>query len=269
MFWKFALSAGTALAFTVTPVPALAQNDAAGADAFAALAGAFEVEPLTAEQEARLPLARQLVDRVLPEGTMGEMMGSMFEGMLGPLAELAQEDVSGALQTALGYSGTDLGIDEAAAAQALAIVDPGWRERQAATTAASQEMTRGMMARMEPVMRTVMAELYAIHFTEVQLRDIDAFFATETGAIYARESYRMASNPRIAAALFADPELMFGAIAEMGPAMEAALANVPVARAYGELSSEEVNRLSRLTGLSKPELQEGMAYAAGLGDYTE
>jgi hypothetical protein len=268
MMRRMMLLASAALSLALAPAPAVAQDDeaaqAAVADAFADLASAFEVEPLTPEQEARLPAARRVVERVLPDGTMAEMMGSMFDGLLGQSGALGQADATSALEEALGYPGISYGLDEATAAAALAIVDPGWQERSTASARASQELTATMMSRMEPVMRNVMAELYAIHFDDAQLRDIEAFFATDSGATYARESYRMASDPRIMAAVFSNPDIMFGTMTDSIAAMEAAAAAVPPRRTYGQLSASERNRLTQLTGLSKTELEEYMGYTASL-----
>ncbi len=264
MFGKFIGSAGLALALAVAPAPVLAQDDEAEA-ALAALAAGFEVEPLTPEQEARLPLAREIVERVLPEGTMGEMMGSMFDGMLGPLAELGAQDSDGALANALGYSASELGIDDEATEAALAIIDPAWRERDALAVEMTQAMMGDMMTRMEPLMRDVMAQLYAIYFDDTELADINAFFATESGANYARQSYRMASDPRVMAAVFSNPDLLFGPMMESAAEMEAAMEAVPAARGLADLSDEEVARLVELTGLEREDIEYGMEYAAGTG----
>ena len=67
-----------------------------------ALAGMFATEPLSAEEEARLPAATALVDKIVPDGTIGEMMSGMFDGMLGPIMEMGEEDAKGPLAKLLG-----------------------------------------------------------------------------------------------------------------------------------------------------------------------
>lgn len=262
-------ASGLALALAAAPLPVQAQSaeDEAAMDAaFAALAENFEVEPLTAEQEARLPLAREIVAKLIPEGTLGELMGSMFDGMLGPMAALSANDSDNALYKSLGYSANELGIDDAAAEAALAIIDPAWRERDAVAAEMTQAMMADMMTQMEPMMRNVMAELYAIHFDDVQLADIHAFFSTESGTVYARESYRMASDPRIMAAVFSEPDLLFGPIMQAAAEMDAAMAALPSARTMEELSEEEVARLSELTGLDREDIAYGMEYAQSIDE---
>lgn len=243
--------------------PAAAQNDADMAQ-MAALSSMFETEPLTPEQEARLPIARQIVEKVLPEGAMMEVMGSTFDSLLGPIMQMANEDTGGALATALGHRPEELGLDEAQTAEVLAIIDPAWRERNAAISSLTQTMMADMMTRMEPMMRNVMGELYAIYFDEQELRDISAFFETESGLSFARQSYAMAGDPRIMAAMFEDPELLFGTFAEMPARMEEAMADVPQGRAYDELSQADRSRLLELTGFTKEELEAAMSVAADM-----
>lgn len=243
--------------------PAAAQSEAEMAQ-MAALSAMFEVEPLTPEQEARLPVARQIVEKVLPEGAMMEVMGSTFDSLLGPIMQMANEDAGGALAMALGHRPEELGLDEAQTTEVLGIIDPAWRERNAAISSLTQTMMADMMTRMEPMMRNVMGELYAIYFDEQELHDISAFFETESGLSFARQSYAMAGDPRIMAAMFEDPELLFGTFAQMPAQMEAAMADVPSGRAYDELSQADRSRLLELTGFTKEELEAAMSAAADM-----
>jgi len=261
MFRKLIMAlAGTAvLAFS--PITAVAQDEPDMAQ-LAQLGAMFEVEPLTQEQKARLPMARGIVERILPEGAMMEVMGSTFDGVLGPILEMANADEGAALAGALGYRPEELAMDETASTEILAIVDPAWQERNRAISTMTQTMMADMMTRMEPVMRDVMSELYAIYFTQDELVDIDSFFSTPSGLNYARQSYAMAGDPRIMAAMFAEPEILFGSFAQMPVLMEEALADVPEARNFTDLSKADRNRLMQLTGLSAQELQAGMDAAA-------
>ena len=248
----------------IAPAPALAQDeaDAAAMEQFAAMGEMFDVEPLTSEQEARLPLAREIMQRVLPEGAMQEMLGSTFDGILGPLMIMAEGDTSVALASSLGYRPSELQLDEAATAEVLEIIDPAWRERGEATSAATQAMMLAMMTRMEPMMREVMTELYAINFNDTQLADIAAFYSTASGEAFARQSYTMASDPRIMAAVFSDPEMILGPMMEMPATLEQAVAGIPAVRQFADLSADEKARLSDLTGFSAEDLEAAMNITA-------
>ena len=241
--------------------PVAAQDEGAGdaamEDAFAVMAGMFEVEPLTPEQEARMPAARALIDRIMPEGTMAEVMAGTFDGLLGPMLAATSTDSASRLSEMLSYADVaDLSDDEAR--EALAIIDPAWEERYGLMVEAMESSVTAMMTRMEPVMRNVMAELYAIHFSDQQLADIDGFFATETGAYFARQSYLLVNDPRIMAALFEDPELLMGATFDMIAELETAQASLPATRLYADLTEEQRARLASLTGLSKEELEAAL-----------
>lgn len=261
MLRKTLTALGSAALLAITPVSAIAQDNAPTGD-LAALGAMFEVEPLTPEQQARLPLARQIVMKVLPDGAMMEVMGSTFDNVLGPIMELANADAGAAFAGVLGHRPEDLALDEAQTAQVLAIVDPAWRERNAAISNVTQATLADMMARMEPIMRNVMGELYAIYFDEQELRDINAFFDTESGLSFARQSYAMAGDRRIVAAMVQDPELLFGAFAQFPAQMEEAMAGLPQVRTFADLSPAERARLVELTGLAEEQLAAAMNAAA-------
>ncbi len=249
-------TAGMALALAAQPV--LAQDnyqetqEAETADAFAALGAMFEAEPLTAEQEARLPTARRIIDLFIPEGTFGEMMGGAVGGILGPMAEMEQ-DPRDALDQALGYMAPTEEMDDESVIATLDIVDPIWRDRQAAEMAAAEQMMVRMGEVMEPMMREVMTELYAIYFTQAQLEDIEAFFQTDTGTVFARESWSMSSDPRIMARMFSN-EAMWEQMLDF-EGLEEQLAGVAEPRNYADLQSEERARVMELTGMTEEQLR--------------
>ncbi len=262
LFNKIVLALGGAVSLAIIQAPAMAQDNDAEMEAFADLGAMFEVEPLTPEQEARLPRARAIMEKVLPEGTLADVMGDSFDGILGPMMEMANNDPSAALTLALGTDASSLDLDEEATREALTIVDPAWRERGEAIQGATQAMVTNMMTRMEPMMRNVMTELYAIYFGDTQLADIETFFSTPSGTAYARQSYAMASDPRIMAAMFAEPEILFGTMTEIPVLIEEAGKNLPSARNYADLSGQEKAHLIELTGLSGEELETNMAIVA-------
>ncbi len=260
---KLLFVAGSAVALASVSMPAVAQDEAEGAmteadmaDAMAGFAELYPAEPLTAEQEARLPTARRVVSYFMPEGAMVEMMDSMFGGIIAPLAE-TEINAGSALEAALGHMVSSGDMEEADVIATLAIVDPDWESRNAAEAEAIGQMMTRMAEVMEPMMREVTSELYAIYFTQAQLEDIEVFFRTETGAAYARSSWQMSSDPRIMSRMFSNEAMwqeMFN-IEEMEAEMEA----VSASRTYEELSSAERSRVLELTGLTDEELRAGIS----------
>lgn len=246
--------------------PAVAQDAAEDEAALAMMAELFEVEPLTAEQQARLPAAEAIVGKILPPGTMGEVMGAMFDRILDPLMALATQPSEAAAASQLGVEPDLLELDAEQSAEVLALLDPAWSERQERTMGVTQAAIGRMMTAMEPAMRTAMAELYAVNFDERELADIDAFFSTETGAAYARKSYAMASDPRLMGAMMQSMPQLMGSFAEMEADLAAAVADLPPPRGYADLGQQDRARLAALTGLGPEEIEAGMARAAAETD---
>ena len=248
MFRKTLLTLGASLALTAQPLAA--QDEMPDEDAFAALAGMFEVEPLTAEQEARLPLAQEIIARMIPPGSMGEMMDGMMGGMFEQLSQIGMAANSDAdfVAEKIGLMGEDLLLTEAEAAELAAMFDPVRKERMQREAQLVPSMAAAMATAMEPTMRKAMSELYAINFAQGELEEINAFFATETGTSFARKSFTMASDPRVmAVSMQALPDMM-AQIASMEEKMKAATADLPQARSFDELSDAEKRRVAKLTG---------------------
>ena len=265
MFRKAFLILAAPLVLAAQPVAA---QDQAEEDPFAALAGMFEVEPLTSEQQARLPLAQQIVERIIPPGAMREMMDAMFNGSFKQLMEMGAE-----AQAPEAFVASQLGLDEAdfsvtaqQATEMAAMFDPAREERKRAEADLLPEIVADMVTAMEPSMRKAMSELYAIHFSQRELQEINSFFSTDTGATYARKSFTMASDPRIVvASMEAMPEMM-GQIGAIEKKMAAATANLPAERSFAELSADERARIAKLTWYSVEDLDE---WSAPITDFSD
>lgn len=242
-----------ALAFAA---PAAAQDSQE--DVMAMMSQMFPVEPLTEEEQARLPVSQEIIDKMIPPGTLGEMMGSMFDGIMQPIMEMASTAQAGDVAKLLGVESDQLEMSEEELAEAAQILDPVRDQRNSAISAVMPVMMGRVMEAMEPSMRKAMSEAYAITFTEQELADINAFFSTESGLNYARKSFTLSSDPRvIGASLEAMPAMMeiFG---EMEAEMEVATASLPPERGFSDLSQAEISRLAELTGLSAQEIEASM-----------
>ncbi len=236
-----------------------------GDDWLGGLAQAFTPEPLTTDQIARLPAATALVERIIPPGSMQEVMGSMFDTVISPLAEAAaavEPDAKSFVAEQLGLSTWDIeSMTPEQAETAAALFDPAWRERARREAEAAPIVGARMMAAIEPGIRQAMAELYAIYFTGEELAQIDAFFTTPVGANYARQSLRMGSDPRLAGAMMQQMPAMFEAAASMEAEMAALTADLPAARSLGDLSETERKGLASLLGMAVEDLE----YLGGWG----
>lgn len=278
---RFWLVAGSALSLLAAPVRVAAQDaveppplqmfeqvplaedegnaPSDDAQAMAALAGmmgaAMKVDPLTPEQQARLPQAEAIITRIMPTGAMAEMSQQMFGGFLGGFGEMMPSGARAAAAEALGLGPMDLeGLTDDEANELASLFDPAWQKRETAMQSLVSEMMADMMNTMEPGMRRAMAELYAIRFTSAELAAIDAFFATETGMKYARESLSMASDPRLMAASMEALPAVFATIGAMEQRSKVLMADLPEPRRFANLSPKERARVAKLTGRSVEDL---------------
>lgn len=232
------------------------------AEAMAALAGMFQVDPLTVEQEARLPIAQSVVDKMMPPGSLQEVMGSMYDEMLGPIMSMATQTSAADVAGPLGLQAYELDLDQEQLEQAVSIIDPVREERVARSGGVMPAIMQEMMAAMEPSMRTAMAEAYTVHFNDQELADIDVFFSTESGLSFARKSLTMSSDPRIvSASLKAMPEMM-ASLENLEPRIEEATADLPEVRGFDDLTEAQQAELSALVGFSVDELSERAASMA-------
>lgn len=242
------------------PAPPRAQSPEA--EVAAAMAKIFKVEALTAEQQARLPQAQALIAQIMPPGTLDQVMGGMFDKMLGPLMAMDIAPSSAQLARQLGVEDEDFTLSQADAEQVATLLDPVWKERRAREMAAVKDTTRKVMTMMEPAMRKGMAEAYAVTFTAPEMTDIAAFFSTPSGASFARKSYALASDPRILAASMEMIPTKMGQMKDIESAVEAATADLPAKKTFDTLSPAERAALSRLTGQSAAALRAGMERSA-------
>lgn len=260
-----ALGAGT---LVLAAQPVFGQDQAAGPAEGAStdktmemLGSMFKAEPLTPEQEARLPLARKVVDAMIPPGTYGEVMGSMFNKILGPIMSKIEEPSSADVAKQIGAMKSDISLDKGQAEEATALLDPAWKQRRKVQMDTIQGAMAKAMTAIEPSMRNAMSEVYAADFDSTQLHDIGVFFSTGSGQAFARKSMTIASDPRFMSAMMKSLPLMLGSFAEMEHDVKAAMAKLPPMRKWGDLSPADRARLSELTGLSQSKLEAGMARA--------
>ncbi|WP_379923252.1 DUF2059 domain-containing protein [Erythrobacter sp. R86502] len=261
------LIAGAALSLLVAPAGLAAQDttpmattvDEAQAaefdEAMAMMATLYPAEPLTAEQEARLPQAQRIIARMIPEGTMADMMGSMFDTLLVPLMALGEAPAMDTISKGTGFSEEAISLTPEQAAQIAAMFDPAYAERHKREAALLPALIQDIMTVMEPSVRKAMAELYAVHFSQPELDGIEAFFQTEIGAAYARKSFTMSSDPRIVSATMESMPQMMESFAGMEAQLAAAGEGLPPIRRFNDLSAAEQERVATIMGYSVAEIE--------------
>ena len=158
----FVCLAGIA-AVSLVPQPLAAQTEAdphseTGAaemdQTMAMLGKMFPAEPLTAEQEARLRQAKRIITRMIPDGTLGEMMGGMLDKMLGPIMAASDAPANAVVFKGIGMSPATLGLSEEQTAEIAVLLDPAYADRHQREMSVMPVIMRDMMTAMEPTMRS-------------------------------------------------------------------------------------------------------------------
>jgi len=185
-------SACFALALAIAGTPALAAPPAAPAVAITKPA----IDP------ARLALARQAVESIIPPGTMQRVMkdsmATMEEAMIGGMFDMKGSDIG-----ATG-EGKDKTLRET-----MAEKDPHFEERMRITNRVMSEEMGVIFGKMEPRMKEGMAKAYARRFTLTELTEINRFFASPAGGSFARQSFELMTDPELMTEMMAFmPEMM-------------------------------------------------------------
>lgn len=237
--------------------PAMAQAPQPDPSGLAAAMGqVFQAEPLTPEQEARLPQAQAVVGQLFPPGTyrkmMDQMMGPMMDGIMGqmgqlPLAEMAR--LGGVDEATLA------GMGDATLGEIAAILDPAFEERNRITGQVSLAMVSRLMDRIEPSYRAGLARAFATRFSVGELEELGRFFSTPVGARYAQESMLIYADPQVMSAMNEMMPAMFELMPGMIEEMQTATAHLPPARKPDELSDAELARLAALFGTNPAEIR--------------
>ncbi|MFN3863215.1 MAG: DUF2059 domain-containing protein [Erythrobacter sp.] len=248
-------------ALALAPQPLAAQQPASDAEVEAvtgAMAQIFgKAEPLSAEQQARIPAAEQVVVRIFPPGTYAKMMNDtmkpMMDNIMGsfmdvPISEIAR--VSGLPADQLSAMG------EGSLREAMAILDPAFEERTKLVSGMTMQLVGELMEKIEPSYRAGLARAYASRFTEAELADMAAYFSTPTGAHYAAESLLIYTDPQVMAAMTEMMPAMMQLLPDMMAKAKQAEARLPAARSFSDLAPAEQARLAELLGTSVEALRE-------------
>lgn len=248
-----------------TPPSAESATDAQKRDAIAAMMSElFKAEPLTTEQEARLPLARQVVTAMTPEGFYAEMMDTMMGSMLEPMFALVGDHAAAeeALERQVGLSPENQpDLSEEERTQLLALLDPAAKERATAVQTSITGLIADISRQIEAPFRDGLSKAFAVRFDDGELRDVQRFFATPSGASFARQSLALYADPQVMSASMSIMPKILESAPQMAAQMEQAVAKLPKQRGYGDLSPAERQQLARLLGMTEKDLRGTMIKA--------
>ena len=263
---------------TVAAQPVFAETEIAQADAKAnkelkdlekLFATMFDNKDLGPIDPQRLTLAKQATSQIMPDGIYSKMMTGLMDKVMGaflmPTGGMSDMEIS----LATGVDVPEAGFDTAKRQAVTDLLDPNHAQR----TAAVKNMLNPMMDKMarviEPPMREGLARAYARKFSFEQLTELNGFFATPTGGVYASESFLLQADPEVMQAVFSAMPSLLGELGDPSADMEKTMAAIPAAKTLGELSAKEKDSLAKLLGTTADKLSEFGAVETSTDAYGE
>ena len=263
---RIAILAGAAALSFGQPLAAQDAEPGDGTAGMGALANvfgdAFKAEPLTAEQEMRLPQAEIIVDKVFPSGSFARMMEDTLEPMMDSILASVGELPLGQIAALAGRDADSVAeMGDARLGEVMAILDPAYQERNKIVSKITVDMTLELMAKIEPSYRAGLTRAYAVRFTQEEMAELNRFFETPVGSHYASESMMIYADPQVMSAMNEMMPAMMELLPGMMERMQQGMASLPPPRAVGDLSAEQQQELANLLGVSREELGENAAAA--------
>ncbi len=205
----------------------------------------------------QLKLAETTAAKLLPNGSMKTMMTKMFDAFLTPVMNALPEMSSTEIMLKVGiYEGEIENLNEEKRKTITAMLDPTRKERGKQMIDTMTPLLDETMTLMEPPMRTGIARAYARKFSAEQLSQINGFFTTPTGAIFAAESYALQADPEVMRAVYKAMPGMLKMLKEKVPSMEAEMKKLPKERSLDDLNKTEMASLAKMLNVTVAALEE-------------
>jgi hypothetical protein len=239
-------------------VSSLALAAPATAQTGAAKAAPAPVDPV------RLKLAEQTVTKLIPPGTYSKIMKDMMDTMAGGLVEQMMGMDASVLA---GIAGEEAGSEasEAVKGRTMADIaaekDPAFKERMDITMKVMFSEMGNLMNEMEPVVRTALSSIYAKKYSAKELTDMNAFFATPSGATFAGNFMATFTDKEMIDASFGMMPKVMEAMPDIMKKVEAATAHLPPLKSDSELLVDAADEAIEAT-----EAEAGIPYAEETGD---
>lgn len=205
---------------------------------------------------AKLDAATRIAGKLLPDGTYRKMMSGMLDKMMGGVIEQVTDLPIRSLAEMGGLAPDKVkALGPGTLKQLMAILDPAFDERIKTTTNVMMTDMVDIMSKMEPSVREGLAEAYANRFTAAQLADLERFFGTPTGGLYAEQSMQIYTDPAIITRMQAMVPQIMQAMPAMMQKVTSATAGLPRPKKAGELTSADKAKLAELLGIDPKKMK--------------
>ncbi|HEX6217970.1 MAG TPA: hypothetical protein VFZ35_01700 [Sphingomicrobium sp.] len=168
----------------------------------------------------RLALAKVTAEGVLPNGTYAALFDDAMSGIVDRVLTLKPSDFAMKGELSKGATATSL-RDE------IAKEDPHFEERMKIMRRVIGEELIKISAVMEPKLREGLARSIARRLDERQLRDVNAFLATDSGKAFAGQTMRMWVDPDVMRSMVQSLPHMFAAMPGAMMRLEAETKHLP------------------------------------------
>jgi hypothetical protein len=212
----------------------------------------------TAATEARAsPLAAEIAGKLFPDGTYRRMLGPSFTNMMTGMVDGAANMPMGPILKAAGLDESAAAkLDKATIGEIMAIMDPAYKERMRRTMNGMFAAMIPLFEKMEPDLRDGLALSLQSRFSAQQLGELKTFFATPTGSAFAADQMLLFMDPAVMGKMQAQmPKIMEAMPALVAAAMESAK-ELPKAKSYKDLTTEERAKLAALLGVDSAKLKK-------------
>ena len=217
----------------------------------------FDTSSLPPIEPARLTLAQQTMNALIPAGSLEKMIdnlyGKMFKTIMGELG--GQSDLMLSIKTGV-ESDKIATLDEATKTKVADIFDPHRKEREDQITRVIKPLISEALTDLERPMRGGMAKAYARKFSAAQLTDLNTFLATPTGSFYASEWMELQADPEVMVAVMKALPPMVTKFMDRGPQIEKDMKELPKEKQLSDFSDKELAALAKLMKVDVKVLKE-------------
>jgi hypothetical protein len=216
------------------------------------------VATAAAPDPARLAAARVLALKLVPPGIYRRLLqgalGPLIDQMMGQMADMPVKK----LMEGFGVSDEALAkLGSASSRQIMTIVDPAFEERMHLVMKAMMGGMADTFDSMEPDIREAFAEAYAGSFDVAQLDQLNTFFATPTGAVFATRSLTLMSDPAVVRRMQTLMPAIMQRLPDIMKQAQTATAGLPKPKTADELSEADRKKLASILDIDPAKLKKG------------
>jgi hypothetical protein len=227
----------------------------------------FGTKDLPPVDPARLALAQKTTAALIPPGSLEKMLdnlyGKMFETFLEEMG--GTSDLSLSIKT--GVESEKIAALDADTKKAVAdVFDPYRKQRDDQMIKVIRPLISEFLTDLEPSMRDGLAHAYARKLTAAQLTEVNAFFATPTGSVYAAESMALGADPQVMVTMLKAMPPVISKFIDKGPTLEKQFKDLPKEKSLTDMTDADLAKLAKLMKVDVKVLKDQRDMWNGMGD---